>query len=271
VLACVWLAVSMGKCERGERSQVCHVYADRHIYTRRLKRILIQFEPAGPHRHLYVSELVQGAHDSTQVGVQHVARSAGTSRLSRRVAAHGSHRQRVPAAPSVRPTGAPQDECPAPQYQAHARGRTYARRRRDGRAVEEEEEEAAASRAQAAQLRTALVAAHKTNAEAVAKTRADSETLCAAAVARGRPARHTLASCRHKQARRNHGVCGAPPSSSALPLPVPAARARGQCLGRPARLPGACSSVARRGRPSLARHGPWHGTARHGRRGPQVT
>jgi hypothetical protein len=36
-----------------------------------------------------VSELVQGADDSTQVGVQHVARSAGTSRLSRRVAAHG--------------------------------------------------------------------------------------------------------------------------------------------------------------------------------------
>jgi hypothetical protein len=35
---------------------------------------------------------------------------------------------------------------------------------------------------------------------------------CAAAVARGRPARHTHARCRHKQARRNHGVCGAPPS-----------------------------------------------------------
>jgi hypothetical protein len=58
--------------------------------------------------------------------------------------------------------------------------------------VEEEEEAAAASRAQSAQLRTALVAAHKTSAVAVAKTRTDSETLCAAAVARGRPARHTL-------------------------------------------------------------------------------
>jgi hypothetical protein len=83
--------------------------------------------------------------------------------------------------------------------------------------VEEEEAAAATSRAQSAQLCTALVAAHKTNAVAVAKTRADSETVCAAAVARGRPARHTHARCRHKQARRNHGVCGAPPSSSALP------------------------------------------------------
>jgi hypothetical protein len=136
------------------------------------------------------------------------------------------------------------------------------------RAETVEEEAAAASRAQAAQLRTALVAAHKTSAVAVAKTRADSETLCAAAVARGRPARHTHARCRHKQARRNHGVCGAPPSSAALPLPVPAARASGQCLGRPALLPGACTSVARRGRPSLARHGPWDGTARHARRPP---
>jgi hypothetical protein len=114
---------------------------------------------------------------------------------------------------------------------------------------------------------TALNAAHKTNAVAVAKTRADSETLCAAAVARGRPARHTHARCRHKQVRRNHGVCGAPPSSSALPLPVPAARASGHCVGRPARLPGACSSVARRRRPSLGRHRrPWDGTARHAQR-----
>jgi hypothetical protein len=55
----------------------------------------------------------------------------------------------------------------------------------------------------------------------------------------------------------------------ALPLPVPAARASGQCLGRPARLPGACSSVARRGRPSLARHGPWDGTARRAQRAPR--
>jgi hypothetical protein len=135
--------------------------------------------------------------------------------------------------------------------------------------VEEEEEAAAAtSRAQSVQLRTALVTAHKTNAVAVAKTRTDSETLCAAAVARGRPARHTHARCRHKQARRNHGVCGAPPS-----LALASTSGQGQwavCRSpRPAAWRMQLSD--RRGRPSLARHGPWDGTARHAQRGLQVT